>query len=86
MRRLALILPLLLLGCAASVWYGDRAATLTLGMSKKRVQELLGPPQGIMTQQLQGGMIETWRYIDRSVIFQNGILQSWTLGAGSPLP
>jgi len=48
-----------------------------MGMSKSQVQALLGPPQHIMAQELNGVMIETWKYLDQTLTFSNGILQSW---------
>ena len=87
MRRIAVcVISLAMAGCATTVWYGDRSTMLSLGMSKKQVQDRFGPPQDIMTHQLQGMMVETWRYLDRSVIFHNGVVQSWTLGAPAQAP
>ena len=37
---------------------------------------LLGPPQQMMVQELNGLMVETWKYLDRTLTFQNGVLQS----------
>ncbi len=64
------------LGCATTLWWGNKSTTLSLGMSKQQVQTLLGPPQQIIAQQLSGMMIETWKYLDHTLIFQNGVLQS----------
>ena len=72
-----------LLGCAATMWWGNKSATLNLGMSRPQVQALLGPPQQAMTQELQGVMVETWTYLDRTLTFQNGVLQSWDSSASS---
>lgn len=67
------------LGCAATLWWGNTRTTLRLGMSKQQVQTLLGPPQQMMNQQLQGMLIETWQYLDRTVVFQNGVVRSWNV-------
>ena len=71
-------------GCGATVWWGNRTATLHLGMSKQQVQQMLGPPQDIMTQELNGMMVDTWKYVDRTVTFQNGVLRSWGTLQASP--
>ena len=66
-----------LTGCAATFWAGKQSATLNLGMSKERVQAMLGLPQDVVTQQFQDLMVETWKYLDRTVVFHNGILYGW---------
>ncbi len=65
------------MGCAAKVWSGNTSKTVSLGMSKQQVQALLGPPQQTMTQELQGMMVETWKYLDRTVTFHNDVVQSF---------
>jgi len=45
---------------------------------------MLGPPQDIMTQELNGMMVDTWKYVDRTVTFQNGVLRSWGTLQTSP--
>ena len=65
------------LGCAARLWWGNRSTTLHLGMSQQQVQVLLGPPTQMTTQELNGVMVETWKYLDRTVTFANGLVQSW---------
>jgi hypothetical protein len=65
------------MGCGATVWWGKRSKTISLGMSRQQVQTLLGPPRHVLTQQLQGLMVETWKYLDRTVTFHNGVVQSW---------
>ena len=64
-------------GCAATFWVGNKSTTLRLGMSRQQVQALLGPPQQTMAHELNGMLIETWKYLDRTVTFQNGVVQSW---------
>ena len=79
------VLPLLalvgLLGCATTFWWGSpsnvRSTTLSVGMSKPQAQRLLGPPQQMLTQELNGMTVETWKYLNRTLTFQNGLLQSW---------
>ena len=66
------------LGCAATLWWGNKSTTLSLGMSRQQVQALLGPPNHAMAQELNGVMVETWRYLDRTLTFSNGVLQSWS--------
>ena len=66
------------LGCAATFWAGNRSTTLRLGMSKRQAQALLGSPQQMISQEAQGAMVETWRYLDRVLIFRNGLLYSIT--------
>ncbi len=81
MKKRSLVLMLMLagvLGCATTLWWGSKSTTLSFGMSKQQVQALLGLPQQTMTQELNGAMVETWKYLDRLVTFQNGVLQSWS--------
>ena len=81
MRRAHLLLAVALagvMGCAAQLWWGNKTTTVRLGMSKRQVQALLGPPKDVMVQELQGMMVETWKYFDRTVTFQNGVVQSWS--------
>ena len=66
------------LGCAATFWAGNRSTTLSLGMSKQQAQALLGSPQQIISQEVQGALVETWKYLDRILVFQNGLLYSIT--------
>ena len=66
-----------LTGCAATLWWGKKQTTLRFGMTQQQVQTLLGPPQQVMSQQLQDMMVETWKYLDRTVTFHNGIVYSW---------
>ena len=85
-KRAILILSMVgLMGCATTVWWGSpsnvRTTTLSVGMSKQQAQALLGPPQRMMTRELNGVMIETWKYLDRTLTFQNGLLQSWQSGS-----
>ena len=76
--KLVLVMGLVgVLGCAATFWWGNKSTTLSMGMSKQQVQALLGPPQQMMVQELNGLMVETWKYLDRTLTFQNGVLQSW---------
>jgi hypothetical protein len=75
------LVGLLLVGCATTTQYGGKSANLSLGMSKRQVQDVLGAPQDIMIQNLSGAMVETWGYLDRNITFKNGILQSWALVA-----
>ena len=74
-----------LLGCSATMWYGNllhpHSTTLSLGMSKAQVQTRLGAPQSVVTQQMQYMLIETWKYVDRTLTFHNGMLQSWAADA-----
>lgn len=61
------------------MWWGNQSTTLSLGMSTQQVRTMLGPPQDITTQRLEGMMLETWRYLDRTLTFHNGLLHSWQL-------
>lgn len=63
-------------GCAATFWAGNRSATLSLGMSKQQAQTLLGSPQQVISQDAQGIMVETWKYLDRILVFHDGLLYS----------
>lgn len=65
-------------GCAATFWCGNKATTLRLGMTAERAQKLLGQPQNVMRQQTQGLLIETWQYMDKTLTFHNGVLQTWS--------
>lgn len=76
-RALVVIGLVGILGCAATFWAGKQSATLNLGMSKEQAQAVLGPPQDVVTQQFQDLMVETWKYLDRTVVFHNGILYGW---------
>ncbi len=67
----------ILTGCATQLWWGNRSTTLTMGMSQKQAHDMLGDPQSIMQQELNGVMVETWKYLDRTLVFHNGMLQSW---------
>ena len=73
-------LACVLCGCAAKVWYGNPAqpnmATIHIGMTKDEARSLLGPPSNTLAQQLPGVLVETWKYVDRALIFHNGVLQS----------
>ena len=64
-------------GCAATFWAGNKSTTFRVGMSKQQAQAMFGQPQQIMTQELHGMMVETWRYMDRTLTFHNGLLYSW---------
>lgn len=75
-----------LAGCAATFWWGKQSTTLGLGMSKQQVRALLGSPRQVMTQQLQGVIVETWTYLDRTLTFQQGALQSWGSLSSSTTP
>lgn len=75
------------LGCAATFWAGNRSTTLSLGMSKQQAQALLGPPQQAISQEAQGMVVETWKYLDRILVFRNGSLYSMTThSSGSARP
>ncbi|MBI2884765.1 MAG: hypothetical protein HYY15_01160 [Candidatus Omnitrophica bacterium] len=67
-------------GCAAATWYGNPAQpktiTISIGMTQDEAKKLLGPPASMLAQQLPGVLVETWKYVDRTLIFHNGILQS----------
>ena len=76
---LALCLMMTGLGCATTVWWGSHSKTLRMGMSEKQVHALLGDPQDMTTRHVDDLMIETWRYLDRTLTFQNGLLQSWSI-------
>lgn len=81
---LALMMAILLAnGCAATLWAGKRSTTLSVGMTKRQAQARFGSPQHIMSQELNGVMIETWRYLDRSLTFHDGRLQVWSLAEGA---
>ena len=75
---LSIVLSGLLAGCGLHLWWGNRSTMLAVGMSKQDVQTMLGRPQQVMAQELNGLLIETWRYASQTIIFQNGIVQSWT--------
>lgn len=64
-----------LAGCAATFWAGNHATTVGIGMSKVQAETLLGPPRQMMRQELNGVLVETWKYADRSLIFHDGILK-----------
>ena len=55
-------------------------------MSQRQAAALLGPPQQRLVQELEGTIIETWIYLDRTLMFHNGVLQLWQaqLHASSP--
>ncbi len=72
------------MGCATQVWVGNKSATLNLGMTKQQVAQTLGSPRDIIVQEMNGSMVETWKYIDRTITFNNGVLQAWT--AAVPMP
>lgn len=81
-RRVILIVSLGgLLGCATTFWWGSpthvRSTTLRVGMSAQQAQKLFGAPQQTLVQELNGVTVETWRYLNRTLTFQNGLLQSW---------
>lgn len=76
-RALAVIALAGTVGCAATMWWGGKSATLRIGMSQQQVRALLGPPQQIMVQRAQGAIIETWNYLDQTIVFSNGLVQSW---------
>lgn len=68
-------------GCAAGVWYGNpahpKSAVLHLGMSQQDARALFGPPQQATTQQFDRLLIDTWKYLDQTLVFHNGALASW---------
>ena len=79
LARLALVVSLTAtVGCAATVWYGNKSTTLRMGMTKRQAQELLGSPKDILQDQVEGVVVETWKYLDRTLTFHNGVLQSWS--------
>lgn len=87
MKRAILVMGLAgVVGCATTVWWGSpsnmKSTTLSLGMSTQQAQALLGPPQHMVSQEVNGIMVETWNYVDRTLIFQNGILRSWQADSG----
>ena len=73
-----------MMGCAAQVWMGNQSATLRFGMTKQQVAQTLGSPRDIVIQEVNGAMIETWKYVDRTITFQNGVLQAWTATVAAP--
>ena len=79
-RVLTMVMVVGLTGCATTFWWGNKSTTLSLGMTKEQVQALLGPPQQAIGQELNGMMVETWRYLDRIVTFRNGLVYSWQAG------
>ena len=64
-----------LAGCAATFWAGNHATTVGIGMSKVQAETLRGPPRQMMRQELNGVLVETWKYADRSLIFHDGLLK-----------
>jgi len=72
---------LLAAGCATTFWWGSpsnvKSTTLSLGMSKPQVQAMFGRPRTIAVQQVNDMVIETWKYLNRTLVFQDGVLQSW---------
>ena len=48
-----------------------------MGMPQKQAHDLLGDPQSILQQPVNGVMVETWKYLDQTLVFQNGVLHSW---------
>lgn len=79
-----------LTGCATTVWYGSpanvRSHTFSVGMPKQQVHSLYGSPQHIVTQQLGDVMVETWKYLDKTLTFHNGLLQSWSTNSSQSQP
>lgn len=79
-----------LAGCATTVWYGSptnlKSHTFSVGMPKQQVHSLYGSPQHIVTQQLGDVMVETWKYLDKTLIFHNNLLHSWSTSSGQPPP
>ena len=87
--RNPLVLMLILagtLGCAATFWAGNRSTTLSLGMSRQQARALLGPPQQMMVRDAQGLVIETWKYLDRLLVFHDGRLYSMTAQPAGTTP
>jgi hypothetical protein len=78
-KRIMLVALLLTMttGCAATFWAGNQSTTFRVGMTKQQAQAMFGQPQQVMTQDLQGMMVETWKYLDRTLTFRNGLLYSW---------
>ena len=72
------LLALSLVGCAATVRWNDHGQALRLGMTKRQAHALLGDPQDITVQRTQALLLETWKYVDRTLTFQDDVLQSWT--------
>lgn len=77
-----IIVVLLATGCAATFWAGNKSTTLSIGMSKQQAQAMFGAPQQVMSQELEGMMVETWKYMDRALTFHNGLLYSWVNTSG----
>lgn len=77
-------------GCATTVWYGSptnlKSHTFSVGMPKRQVHSLYGSPQHIVTQQLGDVMVETWKYLDKTLTFHNGLLQSWSTNSSQSQP
>jgi len=84
-KRIVLVLSFVgVLGCATTVWWQTLSKTYSrtrsVGMTKDQAQALLGPPQAVMTQRLGDLLIETWKYLDKTLTFHNGLLWSWQSG------
>ena len=83
-RTLLAIALAAVLGCAAQFRVGRQTTTLTVGMTKETVEGLLGTPNYTMVQELNGVLVETWKYLDRTVTFYDGIVYSWGAQSGPP--
>ena len=82
MKRTVLVVSLVgVMGCATTLWYGTpsnvQSTTLRIGMTQREAAAMLGSPKDIIGQDSDGVMIETWKYLDRTLTFQNRLLQSW---------
>ena len=69
------------IGCATTLWYGTPSnvpsTTLRIGMTQREAAAMLGSPTDIIGQDINGVMVETWKYLDRTLTFRHGLLQSW---------
>ena len=77
-----------LAGCATTVWYGTptnlKSTTLSIGMSQQQAQALYGSPAQISSQQIGNMLVETWKYLDKTLTFHNGRLSSWSAAPAQP--
>ena len=97
MKTLSIVCSLVILaGCATAPVEQVTLAPLTpppvplapapvpmLGMTQRDAVALLGSPHDIVSNRMDGAMVDTWMYLDKTLTFENGILHSWSMTARS---
>ena len=97
MKTLSIVCSLVILaGCATAPVRQAATAPITppsallapapvpmVGMTQRDAVALLGSPHDIVSDRVEGTMVDTWMYLDKTLTFENGILHNWSMTARS---